>query len=506
MEEFTFDEIFMDQFTIGTVQRYTPDENDANQTVSVEISMNYTGEIPEVCPACASKMYSHGTRELLVTDTPFMGTAAKLRLIYPRRRCRECGYLWSPTFTMVDENHKMTTRAYSRMANMALKRSFADIASEYGTTNNTVKNVFKEFIQEKEEQLRFVTPAFIGLDEIKIKKIGEVTVITDLEHKTMYDMLLGRNQPSLTKYFQRMPNREKVLWVCTDMYRPFEKSIKDAFPNARWVIDHFHVVTYANRAMDRVRIKIQGLMTRTNRIKTKKGLAYTMRTRFRNLTLEEAAKIRECRDNPVLAPLATAFDLKEDFFNIYDNNLISKDNAQKAFAAWEASIPEDEMYEDFRILANTVHNFYEQIFNFWDCPISITNGFTECTNRIIRENNVKGRGNSFEILRGRTLYRNSNLERLENFGMVVGPSIPKNGPVFNFEEAESIPYDTAEDESTYFNSFDYDPFMGLKPGIDFDPTTGEVFDESLFSDEEEEITEVFQELPDDNEQSTDNEE
>lgn len=33
----------------------------------------------------------------------------------------------------------------------------------------------------------------------------------------------------------------------------------------------------------------------------------------------------------------------------------------------------------------------------------------ECSNRIIRENNLKGRGYSFEILRGRTLYRKTNL-------------------------------------------------------------------------------------------------
>ncbi|WP_353885993.1 transposase [uncultured Clostridium sp.] len=32
-----------------------------------------------------------------------------------------------------------------------------------------------------------------------------------------------------------------MQWVCSDMYRPFEKSISDAMPNARWAIDHFHV-------------------------------------------------------------------------------------------------------------------------------------------------------------------------------------------------------------------------------------------------------------------------
>lgn len=371
---------------------------------------------------------------------------------------------------------------YAKMANLALKRSFSDIAKEYGVTNNTVKNVFKEFIHDNEASLQFQTPAFLGLDEIKIKKLGELTVITDLEHRTLYDMLLGRNQPSLTKYFYQMPNRERVLWVCTDMYRPFERSIREAFPNARWVIDHYHVVAYANKAMDAVRIAVQSKMTKEQRISTKKGLAYTLRTRLRNMTPEDAMKIKECRENDFLLPLATAFDLKEDFFDIYDNNLTSIDNAKQAFKDWEASIPKDEIFDDFRKLANTVHNFYEQIFNYWVCPITITNGFTECTNRIIRENNVRGRGNSFEILRGRTLYRHSNLERIDEAGMMLGPCIPKKGPVFHYEEVKGIQDEVLEDISSDYDSFAYSPDIGLLPGINFDPETGEIFDEVIMDE------------------------
>lgn len=170
------------------------------------------------------------------------------------------------------------------------------------------------------------------------------------------------------------------------------------------------------------------------------------------------------------------------YFNIWDENPESVDNAKKAFAEWEVSIPSDDVYDDFRALAKTVHNFYEQIFNFWICPVKITNGFTECTNRIIRENNVRGRGNSFEILRGRTLYRYANLERIETNGMLLGPPIPKKGPVFHYEEVGDIDDNVVDDESEYFKSFDYDPTIGLIPGINFDPETGEIFDETLLED------------------------
>ena len=486
MELYSLDEMIMKDFTFLNAQEFNDaqvcDQN-PNGKRQVLI-MEYKGDKPSICPRCGGTLYSHGCRTITVTDTPFLGVPTKLDLRVPRRHCqnKDCGYTWIPDLEGVDEKRKMTTRTCLKMANLSLKRSFRDISGEYGVAYNTVKNTFIDFINEKEKNIHFVTPAFLGLDEIKIKKLGEVTVVTDLEHRTLYDMMLGRNQTSLTEYFSRIPNPENVLWVCTDMYRPFEKTIKSALPNARWVVDHFHIVAYANRAMDTVRIAVQSKLSKKQRIATKKGLAYTLRTRVSKMTMEEGAQIKACRQRPEMKDLMTAFDLKEDFFNIYDLNMKSKENAQKAFAEWEKSIPAAPIFEPFRDLAATVHNFYEEIFNFWDCPLSITNGFTECTNRIIRENNVKGRGNSFDILRARTLYRNANLERAESIGMLLGPAVMRKGPLFQFEDLDER---DQEIQPEPFNSFDYDPLIGLIPGVNYDPDTGEIF-EDFFDDEEEE--------------------
>lgn len=482
MDNNNIQEMIMAGFTITNVEAFqdVAKSEQNHEGKRTEIAMQYNGTLPEFCPRCGEKMYSHSARTVQVVDVTFLGTPTKLRLTFPRKRCPKCGLIYQPKADNIDESRNMTKRLYFKIANLALKRSFEDIAKEYGVSNNTAKNVFKEHIRAQEENLRFRTPSFLGLDEIKIKKLGEVTVITDLEHRTLYDMLQGRNQTQLTEYFSRMPDRERVLWVCTDMYRPFEKSIKQNFPNARWVIDHFHVVAYANRAMDIIRIKVQNELSKNERISTKKGLAYTLRTRQRDLTPEDAAKIRNCRKTGRLQLLATAYDLKEDFFNIYDENRSSVDNAKEAFAAWERSIPADKLFEPFRELANTVYHFYEQIFNYWLCPISITNGFTECSNRIIRENNVRGRGNSFEILRGRTLYRHANLERITKSGM-IGPPIPKKGPVFHYEEVKGI-VDEVQDSNDSYDSFSYDPLMGLIPGIHYDPETGELLDESILEE------------------------
>lgn len=419
------------------------------------ISLSYSGAVPDVCPTCGSPLYSHGTRHLKVNDTPLQGCPVVLDIEIPRFRCRNDGekHVWKPDLYNIDENHKMTRRALLNITEKSMRTTFEDTSLDYVMSPNTVKNVFVDFLEDNKKNLRFKTPLFMGIDEIKVKKLGELTVITDIEHRTMYDILQGRNQRSLTEYFMNLPDREKVQWVCSDMYRPFEKSIATAMPNARWAIDHFHVVMKANEAVDYVRRELQKVMTNKDRIKTKRGLAYTLKTRLKDLTPEEAEKIKILRDDGKFYQLAEAYDLKEDFFNIYDENPSSKDNAHKAFEAWEASIPEDEIFDKFRELAATVHHFETQIFQYWDCPIAISNGYTECTNRLIRENNLRGRGYSFDILRARTLYRTTNLRAMLESGLVeVGPVIPEDKPVFHFDSTkESEDLDDEEDD-------DYEPF------------------------------------------------
>ena len=53
-------------------------------------------------------------------------------------------------------------------------------------------------------------------------------------------------------------------------------------------------------------------------------------------------------------------NLKENFFNIYDENSSSKDNAITAFKKWKKSIPKDAIYDKFRELAATVHRLFRR--------------------------------------------------------------------------------------------------------------------------------------------------
>lgn len=428
------------------------EEPNKGDTEYIAFYFEYAGPIEEHCRKCGHKVHKHGTRTITVMDTPFGGKPVEIHIKLPRTRCTECKSIWQPQIEGIDETRKTTDRAFLTIAQKSLEEPFERLTDDYMLAANTIKNIFLQYIKNNQPKLRFKTPAFLGIDEIKIKHIGEITVITDLEHRTLFDMFVGRNQQKLTEYFMNLPDREKILWVCSDMYRPFEKSIASALPNAKWTIDHFHIVMKANEAVDAVRRIVQETMTKKERIKTKSGLAYTLKKRLKDLDTEEAQKIKLLRSNSKLLPLVVAFDLKEDFFEIFDRGQHSKDSALQAFEEWEKTIPEDELYDKFRELANTVKNFQTQIFQTWNCPIAISNGYTECSNRLIREANLRGRGYSFEVLRARSLYRKTNLNNITKAGLLLGPS---------FDTQEPLIVDGSSEEPTY-NEYesgeDYEPF------------------------------------------------
>lgn len=363
---------------------------DGNFTPYKKFFLTYSGNCPDACPNCGRKMYSHGKRKIRIMDTPMGGQPVILELEYPRYRCRDCKFMWKPTFEGVDEDRLMTERAFRDIAHKSLRGTFEDVCIDYMLTANTAKNIFVSFFEKYKNVLRFSTPSFLGIFKIKINKIGEVTVITDLEHRTLYDMFIEQNQKSLENYFTQIPDKENVIWICSDMNQLLLDSISTSFSNAKWAIGNYFIIQEANEVIENLVIE---------------------------LSKERMEKSSE---------ISSIHYLKEGFIHIFSGNYLSKEKAQKAFSEWEASVPKEELYDKFRDLAKTVHNFYDQIFAYWDCPITIPEEFERCISKFVQENNC--RGYSFDVLRARTMYRTKNLELMLRNDFTVqnfGPSIPE---------------------------------------------------------------------------------
>lgn len=263
---------------------------------------------------------------------------------------------------------------------------------------NTIKNIAHDLIDELEQTVHYETPVIMGIDEVSLA--GDYRcVITNLATNNVFQMLEFRTQEHLKPFFQSLKDREKVEWVCTDMWRPFKRSFSQYLPNARLVIDKFHVVKMASEALEEERKKYQATLSKDERIQVKKSIRWLTLKRPGNLSTTERKALEIVRQT--IPDLAEAYDFKEAFFRIYDDP--DKQSAMHAFEAWEKSLPANEL-ERFHSLAKTVHNHYEDIFAYWDSPAPITNAYTECLNGLIKLSNRMGRGYSYEIIRAKTLY------------------------------------------------------------------------------------------------------
>jgi len=142
----------------------------------------------------------------------------------------------------------MTSRLVSWIGKQAIKRTFASIAEEVGITEGSVRNIFRDYINELEQTIRFETPKWMGIDEIHlIKPRG---VITNIQNNTVVELLPNRNKETIIKYLAGLPGKEEIAYVAMDMWAPYKDAVLQVLPEAKIVIDKFHVVKMANEAVE----------------------------------------------------------------------------------------------------------------------------------------------------------------------------------------------------------------------------------------------------------------
>ncbi|WP_339205248.1 ISL3 family transposase [Paenibacillus sp. FSL K6-3182] len=351
-----------------------------------------------ICPDCKIPMHKHGTRKNKFSDTPLYMEPVRLEVQRPRFRCESCGKMAMSKLSFLDDKRRATKRLVDVIRQQCFSATFRALADETGVAVNTVKNIAHDLIQELEQTVRYETPVIMGIDEVNLAG-GYRCIITNLTTNNVFEMLEERTQDHLKTFFNDLPDREKVEWVCTDLWRPFKRSFAAFLPNAKLIIDKFHVVKMALEALEEERRKYQVQLSKDNLINVKRSIQWLILKRHENLTPAEHKALAIVREQ--IPELAIAYDLKESFFTIYDEP--EKQLAQNAFEAWKNRLPHEGM-EPFKKLVKMVHNHYDEIFAYWDAPFTITNAFTEGLSGLIKMSNRLGRGNSYEIIRAKTLY------------------------------------------------------------------------------------------------------
>lgn len=232
------------------------------------------------CPSCGVVAGSHGRRTVRLIDTPCFGAPT---VVWWRKRTWSCPEPSCPVGVFTEQDGQvakpramLTTRA-CRWATEQVRRehaSIAGLARQLGTSWRTVwRSIEPILARAAADESRFAGVTTLGVDEhlwhhVSPRKRGpkELTGMVDLTRDKdgrvrarLLDLVPGR---SGTVYKTWLDQRGKTfkagVEVATlDPFRGYKNAIDDKLADATAVLDAFHVVALAGRAVDEVRRRIQ---------------------------------------------------------------------------------------------------------------------------------------------------------------------------------------------------------------------------------------------------------
>lgn len=339
-------------------------------------------------------MYKHAKTKRFARDLNAFGKLVGIEIHDHRLRCNKCGHTLSPIYLSLDFRGKVTQRLVQYVEKQALKRPFADIARELDISDTTVKRIFEGFVRRAELSLMYKAPRVLGIDEAHLNKEMRA-VFTDIDNKQILEILPKRNKDFIKKFLEKLEDKENIEVVTTDMWKPYRDAVYDVLPYAYVVVDKFHVIQLATKAMEDYR----KLFRSTLNDKQRKKL---MHSRFLLLKNKEDLSNREQWNLEMIfaefPQLREVYALKEGLRDLY--NFDDREEALKYFEFWKSSIPKD--CKPFLSVAKTIDNWKLEIFNYF--IYRYTNAYTESANNIIKTIEKAGRGYSFEVLRAKVLF------------------------------------------------------------------------------------------------------
>lgn len=325
------------------------------------------------CNALTDKV--HDYRTSLIKDLPIMGKKTILHYKKRRYHCPCCQKHFYERFSLLPKYCRITVRlAFYSIHLLRSRQNVHSVASLLGISDSFIFRRMHDVSYPKPALL----PTVLSIDEFRGNTGGQKfqAILTDPKNHKLFDILPSRSQTDLMLYLQDFPNKKNVKYFVMDMNRVYRDLALQYFPNAKIVIDKFHVVRYVTWALENVRKRIQKQLHPTKR-------KYFKRSRRLLLSHKEKLNEESIQALEVMlqqsSDLATAYHLKELFYGVMNSE--TREEATKKLRFFILSTQASELPE-FNACLTMLGNWSSYLLNSFDCPY--TNGYTEGTNNAIK--------------------------------------------------------------------------------------------------------------------------
>ena len=160
----------------------------------------------------------------------------------------------------------------------------------------------------------------IGVDEVAWKKGHKYLTVVYQINKSCVRLLWinkDRTEKSFSKFFDKLGEDkcQVIEFVCSDMWKPYLKVIKERIGGAIHILDRFHIVANLNKALDKVRSEEHKQMKRDGYDPLLTHARWALLKRPENLTPKQEIKLKDIMKYNLKS--IRAYFLKEQFQQLW---------------------------------------------------------------------------------------------------------------------------------------------------------------------------------------------
>ena len=233
----------------------------------------------------------------------------------------------------------------------------------------------------KQRSLEGITA--IGVDEIQWRKGHKyLTLVYQINQGCVRFLWIGleRTEVRFNEFFNMLAERSKdIEFVCSDMWKPYLKVIKERVGQAVHILDRFHIVARLNKALNEVRAQEHRKMKEEGYEPLLTKTRWLLLKRERNLTEKQEVKLRDLIQYNLKS--IRAYLLKEDFQQLWD--YISPAWAGKFIDRWVKRVMLSKI-EPMKKETRTIRKHKDLILNYFTAKKAFSSGIVEGLNNKVK--------------------------------------------------------------------------------------------------------------------------
>jgi transposase len=303
-------------------------------------------------------------------------------LLYAMRRvdCRRCGAVVVEEVPWGDGKRTLTRAYMLFLARWARRLSWKETAAVFRTSWDKVFDAVEYVVTFGLEHRKLGQIDAIGVDEIQYAKGHKyLTLVYQIDLGITRLLWVGKERTieSFQGFFTTIGEEvaSKIVFVCSDMWEPYLKVIREKCSEALHILDRFHIVAKMNKALDEVRAEESRRMHREGWMPVLKKSRWLLLKREENLEQEQRFRLRDLlRYN---LKTVRAYLLKEAFQQLWDYNS----------AAWAGKFLDEWCRQTMRSrigpmkkIARSLRQHRELILNYFRAQKLISSGVVEGLN------------------------------------------------------------------------------------------------------------------------------